>query len=345
MKSEPKPATRPKRKRLLIVVAGIAAVLLFAGAELYIWYNNSPFLSTMLIRKVFDDGGRATNVILEKYAPKYIPTVENLQYRKNDGDALLDIYYASNYDSAPTIVWIHGGGWIAGNKDGMDPWARILAGKGFNVVAVNYWLAPEKTYPLQIIQVNSALKYLNDNASELHLQPSKIILAGDSAGAQLAAQAALIETSPSYAKEVNIKPALANGKITAMLLNCGAYDLRLIKANDKSKNSKLVSAFLWSYTGKKDFLSDADFKYSSIPQYVTKDFPPSFITAGNKDPLLNHSESLAKALKIKDVAIDTLFFPANYKPELNHEYQFNLDTKEGNEALDRMVEFAQKYAN
>jgi acetyl esterase/lipase len=99
---------------------------------------------------------------------------------------------------------------------------------------------------------------------------------------------------------------------------------------------------LWTYTGQKNY-EDADkIEYASIPQYVTSSFPPSFITAGNVDPLLAHSEKLANTLKEKGVAINTLFYPENYTPQLNHEYQFDLDTKEGQAALTQMTTFARE---
>ena len=120
-------------------------------------------------------------------------------------------YTPKNAESAPTILWIHGGGWLAGNKNDLSPWARILAGKGFNVIALNYSLAPEKKYPLPTVQANAALHYFNDHADELRLNPNKLIIGGDSAGAQIAAQITLIETNPEY------DPALCHRQLPAQL--------------------------------------------------------------------------------------------------------------------------------
>lgn len=76
----------------------------------------------MLIRHSFEKGGIATNQILEKYAPKYVATVKNVSYRDNDNDALFDVYYTSDHPAtAATILWVHGGGWLAGNKDDLSP--------------------------------------------------------------------------------------------------------------------------------------------------------------------------------------------------------------------------------
>ncbi len=298
----------------------------------------------MLIRHSFEKGGIATNQILKKYAPKYVATVKNVSYRDNDTDALFDVYYTSDHPAtAATILWVHGGGWLAGNKDDLNPWARILTAKGFNVIALNYSIAPEKKYPTPVNQVNAALHYLDKNATALHLDMNKLVLGGDSAGAQIIAQASLIETNPNYAQKMGLSAGLNHHQIAALLLNCGPYDLSFVNPSSHSEGPNLVRTFLWAYTGKKDYLSTPTVQYASIPPYVTSKFPPSFITAGNVDPLLPHSRSLAAALKKVNVPTDTLFYPEHYTPALNHEYQFNLDTKEGQQALTRMVQFSREH--
>jgi hypothetical protein len=76
----------------------------------------------MLIRNSFEKGGTATNVILEKYAPKTllpspISTID-LTIRMPTS---MFYYTPKNAESAPTILWIHGGGWLAGNKKRPQP--------------------------------------------------------------------------------------------------------------------------------------------------------------------------------------------------------------------------------
>lgn len=81
------------------------------------------------------------------------------------------------------------------------------------------------------------------------------------------------------------------------------------------------------------------FKSISVINYISNNFPPSFISAGNGDPLLPQSKSLADKLVKLNVKIDTLFFTKNLKPELPHEYQFNLDGSAGNFALKKSLAF------
>lgn len=313
--------------------------MLLLALCVYIAFQISPWPSALLVRNQFVKGGLEMNKIIEKHAPHDIQVTKNIHYDTSDGDAYLDVYYPKEKTSSATIVWVHGGGWLAGNKDANAPWARVFAGKGFTVAMVGYSLAPEKHYPLPVQQVNRSIGYLSDHSEELSIDKTKFVLAGDSAGAQIAAQVALLTTNPDYSSRLGISPTIQSQHVIGLLLNCGPYDLSLVNPDSNSDGARIVRLFLWSYTGKKDFYHDPTLQYASIPQYVTSNFPPSFITAGNADPLLPHSVSLANALKEVHVRTDTLFYPEDYSPALNHEYQFNLDTKEGQKALDAMTDF------
>lgn len=82
-------------------------------------------------------------------------------------------------------------------------------------------------------------------------------------------------------------------------------------------------------------------KEFSVLQNITRDFPAMFVSAGNADPLLGQSTALAETATRLGVPVQTLFFAQDHAPGLGHEYQFNLDTAAGQEALQRSVEFMQ----
>jgi acetyl esterase/lipase len=166
------------------------------------------------------------------------------------------------------------------------------------------------------------------------------MLAGDSAGSQIVAQMADIVTSSSYANEIGIQPKLPANKLKGLLLSCGAYDLAL--PNYNGSFGGFLHTVLWAYSGTKDFLNDPQLKTASVANYLTDKFPPSFITAGNVDPLLAQSTELAHRLNDLKVPTSTLFYPTDHQPQLNHEYQFDLDTADAQKALTQMVEFAQQ---
>lgn len=312
---------------------------------LLIWaaFTFSPWPNSLLIRHAFDENGAKTAQALEKHVPAGITEIQNQQYRANDKDGYLDVFYPENTNAPlPTVVWVHGGAWVSGDKNNVDNYLKILASHGYTVVGVDYSVAPEHQYPLPLTQVNDALGYLQNNAERLHIDQNNIVMAGDSAGSQIMAQMANIITSPSYANEVGIKPALPPQKLKGMLLNCGAYDLALPDYNGEF--GKFLHTVLWAYSGKKDFLNDPILKQASVVNYVTKAFPPTFLTAGNGDPLEDQSKELAGKLTSLDVPATTLFYPANHQPQLPHEYQFNLDNEDGIKALDAMLAFLAVHA-
>lgn len=318
-------------------IASIAAVALVAG---YLALQYSPWPTAIAIRLAFDLGGASTSRALEKHVPPGVAAQRDLRYDAGDADALLDVYYPAAIDGTGkaqlTVVWVHGGGWIAGSKNQIANYMRILAARGFTVAAVDYSLAPAKLYPTPIRQVNAALGYLTRNAQRLHVDPERLVLAGDSAGAQIAAQVANLVSVPAYAEATGVPPAIRRRQLVGVILNCGAYE---VGAEPYDELFSFHKAMVWAYHGRRNFAADPAFAPFSVLRYVTSTFPPAFISAGNADPLLRHSVELAGALRRAGVQVDSLFFPADRKPPLPHEYQFNLDTDAGREALDRTLAF------
>ena len=87
--------------------------------------------------------------------------------------------------SDKVVIWIHGGGWNAGNPKFFDFVGQYMAGAGYRFVSLGYRLSPKNKYPAQIEDVcngyNAALRYLNDKG----IDTSRIIISGPSAGAHL----------------------------------------------------------------------------------------------------------------------------------------------------------------
>jgi acetyl esterase/lipase len=327
-------------RKVLLWTVGVVVVLAAAG---YAAYEFSPWPRALLIRYVFEADAARVLAAQAKHVPPGVAERRDLAYADGGRDTLLDVFYPATIEGTdialPTIVWVHGGGWVSGSKDEVANYLRILAGRGYTTVGLNYSLAPGAHYPTPPAQVNAALGYLVRDAANLHVDPDRIVLAGDSAGAHVVAQVANILRVPSYAEAVGIEPAIGPERLKGMLLFCGPYDIDT--ADFEGAFSGFLRTVLWSYSGTRDFLNDPEFDTASVAQYVTADFPPSFISAGNGDPLLPQSIEMAKALEAAGVPVDTLFFPDNREPALPHEYQFNLDNEAGQLALERALAFLQ----
>ncbi|WP_226594564.1 alpha/beta hydrolase [Microseira wollei] len=319
-----------------------------------------PSRGAYKIRLVFDIVGWTTALKLGKHA------TENLGGKAPDGifeninkvcyhsikNEQIDIFYPNSLPDEtvlPTIVWVHGGAWISGSKSQIANYLKIIASYGYTVVGVNYSLAPEDTYPTPLIQVNDAIKYLLDDniATKYHIDKDKFALAGDSAGSQIAAQMATTIANPNYVTaladqtQVNISPALEPSQLKCIVLCCGGYNLDSINLTNPYFKY-FIDTVMWSYSGTKDFRQDSKFETFSVCNYVDENFPPSFITVGDADPLHDQSVELNAKLQGKGVQTDTLIY--NYgegSPKLNHEYQFDLDDEGGygRIALDRITAF------
>lgn len=346
-KNAKKPLTKqpvkPRRHIIWKWLAGILTCLSIVIIAAIIAFRVSPWPGALAIRYVFDKDGKKTSQALKNHVPSGVASVKNEQYRADDKDAYLDVYYPEtakdNGKALPTVVWVHGGAWISGSKENVANYLKIIASHGYTAVGVNYSIAPEKQYPTPVLQVNEAFTYLQENAERLHVDPYQFVLAGDSAGSQIASQVATLTTNPSYSQQTNLQPSLQPSQLKAIVLNCGAYDLALPNYNGEA--GKFLKTVLWAYSGKKDFLNDPDLRYASVIDYVTANFPPAFITAGNDDPLEEQSRVFAEKLAELKVPTDTLFYAKDHKPELQHEYQFNLDNADGRQALSRILSFLQ----
>jgi acetyl esterase len=317
--------------------AAAIAVLALGG---YAAIGLRPWPSARLFRRV-NHGGIEIAQALKGHVPAGVASRLNEHYDPGDADAFLDTFYPSAIQSTgqrlPAVVWVHGGAFVGGSKDQIASYLKILAARGFITVGVDYSLAPRRQYPTPIRQVNVALAYLVINSARLHIDPSRFFLAGDSAGAQIAAQLANVISVASYAREMDIAPSIERAQLRGVILYCGIYDPKILKA--RGAFASLLKAVSWSYLGTRDLQNFPLAAQFSVVGHVTGQFPPMFISVGNADPLAQHSRLLAATAKTRGVSVDSLFFPADYTPPLAHEYQFDLDTVAGQTALDRSIEF------
>ncbi len=324
--------------RLLIA---LGVILLLAGAGLWAAFRLTPWPAALLIRAAFDRDAIAANAALAPLVPPGLREQHDLPYLPDVAEARLDLYLPPEAAGpVPLVVWVHGGAWISGSKDYLANYLRLIAAEGFAVAAIDYQLAPGTPYPAPVSQTNAALAYLRTHAADLGVDANRIVLAGDSAGAQIAAQTALTITDPTYAARTGLPPALPAPALKGVVLFCGGLDGSHLSL--EGAFGGFLRTVLWSYLGRRDFADDPRLADFSIPPNLTRSFPPLFISVGNADPLAPQSQATADRAAALGITVDSLFFPDDYVPPLAHEYQFDMGTAAGQDAFARQIAFLQR---
>ena len=133
----------------------------------------------------------------------------DIPYTKNaDKLQTLDVYSPSNAKALPVVVWIHGGGWQAGDKSEMYDKPKVFNGKGFILVSINYRLLPKVDMATLTRDVAKSIRWVHDHIAEHGGDPKRLLIMGHSAGAQLAA---LLCTDERYLKEEGLSFAIIKG--------------------------------------------------------------------------------------------------------------------------------------
>lgn len=313
-------------------------ILIILGIVIFLAFKLSPYPSTWMIRYAFNKEAVKVNTALEKFVPENITTISNVSYDEQDKDAFLDAYFHKDSvkNKLPVIVWTHGGGLISGDKGQLSNYCKILASKGYVVISIDYTIAPEGKYPTPMKQLNKALAFISAHPDKFNADTSFFVLAGDSGGSMISAATANIITNPKYAAITKVQPGLNPNQLKGLLLYCGIYEIDNLRV--EGAFGSFLKTVMWGYFGKKDISDDDYAKTASVTNFLTSSFPPTFISAGNKDPLLPQSLLLAEKLALLNVPVDTLFFSEDHTPDLGHEYQFTLD-EAGKLALDKSVAF------
>ncbi|WP_253259440.1 alpha/beta hydrolase [Subtercola boreus] len=325
------------RRRRRVVLPAVALAL---GVVVAIAWVVSPWPAALLIRALFERSAHDTVAEMEPFVPHGVDERLDLPYGTEGADTTFDLFTPAGTSGAlPTVIWIHGGAWVSGDKANVDPYVKIIASHGYTTVSLNYTVSPEAVYPVALTQLNSALAFLVAHAPEYNIDPGRIVLAGDSAGAQYASQLANLATNQVVATTLKLQPGLSPGQLRAVILDCGIYDVSGIPDAPGLAGYGFRVA-LWSYLGQKDWAGTAGAGQMSSLTYATAAFPRTWISGGNGDPLTEgQSKPFAARLHSLGVAVHTEFYPDDQQPALGHEYQFRLTSSAAQGALQSTLEF------
>jgi len=323
-------ASRTQKKKGLLIALFSSAVFLFLFAV-------SPVPASLLVRLAFQ---KSISVAPDEYAQmrEKVVSHKNLRYSSAFLSSEADLYLPKEGEAPfPVILWVHGGAFVGGSKADIEIYATALASEGFAVMCVNYLRAPEAKYPSPLFQIPEACLWLNENAAAYALDMDRLVLAGDSAGAHIAAQFAALQTNAAYAEEMGISQGLT---LKAVLLFCGPYDAAKIAEGSHPLIDFFLGKAAHAYFGARDWAQRYGYQ-ATLSNHVTPDFPPAFISDGNTASFEQQGRDFAQALEEKGVAVETFFIPLETE-KTPHEYQFIMNTSAGRESFQRTVAFLKK---
>jgi acetyl esterase/lipase len=207
----------------------------------------------------------------------------DVTYCVTDGVELkLDLYGPQAMGQRPAVVYIHGGGWVSGDKRAGEGAALVpeLVRRGYVVAAVNYRLGPEHLFPAQIEDVKCAVRFLRAGAAMLGIDPDRIGAFGGSAGGHLAALLGVTDTSAGL--EGKGGHADQSSRVQAVVDLYGPSDLRALF--DQSAGARPRAIVFGGTDG-------AWIERGSPISYVSPDDPPFLLIHGDRDALVPVSQS------------------------------------------------------
>ena len=245
--------------------------------------------------------------------PEGITECRNISYGSHGQWSLLDVYTpVGTQNPLPTIVSIHGGGYVYGTKEIYRRYGMDMARRGFAFVNFNYRLAPKWKFPTPLHDTNAVMSWICKNAARYHLDPQRIILVGDSAGAQLASQYAAIATSPEYAACFDIQ--VPNIQIRALGLNCGMYDL--VEAMGE-KPTGLAKDYLGAKMDRND-------PRLNVADAIGINYPPAFITTACHDFLRGNAQPMCEFLNSKGLTAQWRCYGSEGDETIGHVFHVNI---------------------
>ena len=203
------------------------------------------------------------------------------------GSVPIRLYYPSEDRPLPALVFAHGGGWIMGDLDTHDKIMRLLAlSAGVVVVGIDYSLSPEQTFPVALEECLALCSALAERCSAWGLDPARLAMAGDSAGANL-----------TLGTLLSLKSS-GSDLLKAGLLYYGGFGLEQSDSRRRYGGDGMSARDLAFYS--RCYLGDEadrnDPRWHGLRADLTG-LPPSFVAAAELDPLLDDSIALAARLE------------------------------------------------
>jgi acetyl esterase/lipase len=278
--------------------------------------------------------------------------ISDISYGNEYPNSSLDFYVADDNltELKPVFIYIHGGGYIWGDKYSGDPFSengeatslssyfQPFLDAGFRVVSLNYALAPEYPYPIPVYQVNQAMEFLQRHSEDFGIDMTSVIFGGTSAGGHLAGQYVNIQTNKDYADKMNMPQTLDSGSIRAVIFSSALLVPSLFDKTGSWFDDYIYRLCGRSYFNQRNFHNSPQAQEADVTVNITGHFPPVFISDGNKGTFTKQAEDLAIELNGFGIPYKLVLFNKN-EVILRHGFELDMTNQYAVSVSKQAIEF------
>ncbi len=299
---------------------------------------NAYCVATTVVSNALEQGAR---VLVARPKPADIIVEHNLQYLDEYRRCKLDFYYKPCDGKRPVFIYVHGGGFVSGVKEMRKHYCYKYVNDGFFCLNLDYEYSPTIHHPEHIRQVFKAIEFMLCNAERFNLDTSRVVIAGESAGAYLAAFVCVIAKNHDLYEKLGISFKFKDSfNIDAAILMSGLYDSK----NLMEINFINMKSFMRAYTGKtvkelKELAGSLYYKEISPSYWADSSFPPSAVIQSKLDPLRTESDTFNE--RLTELGVEHLEYSCGGLCSM-HAFAIASDTKQGAACLAATKDFIYK---
>lgn len=243
--------------------------------------------------------------------PETVGRVEDRSIPVRSGEIAVRIYTPAGDGPFPGVVYLHGGGWVICDLETHDPVCRAICRRANAVVvAVDYRLAPEHKFPVALEDSEAAVRWTSANAATLGIDPARLAVAGDSAGANMATVIA------ARARDAR-GPAIALQVLVYPVTNLSSRDTP--SHREFAEDHFLTAASMDWFTAQ--FLSrPEEARHPHASPALLEDvsgLPPALVITAECDPLCDEGEAYARRMQAAGVRVTLTRYAGMIHPFLN----------------------------
>jgi acetyl esterase len=298
--------------------------------------SNGPLSSALMARQ------RMEKAIADRDLPPLPDDVRTSEhyifFNKEDGiRARVYVPAQAKEEPVPVLVYVHGGGWVAGSIETHDPFCLMLSARaGISIVSIAYRLAPEAPYPAAIEDAATAVRWAVEQCPKWNGDPLRLALGGDSAGghvsAVLANRLAVDKTGPQLRALALLYPVTdhPSGVHPSFAENVTGYGLT-------------ASEMVWFW---EQFLgadaSPDDPEVSPLRAQLPAGLPPTLVATAQYDVLRDEGIAYARKLEAAGVPVTHI-----HAPDMHHDFAVSPGTvarfPQGDRTIDDIAVFLMKH--